>query len=50
MLQAALNWTSFGGNTPQNSSCKATNHPSQKLSKLDKPDIWDTAEEVMTNS
>ena len=27
------------GNTPQNSSCAATFHPSQKLSKLDEPDM-----------
>ena len=29
---------------------QATYHPSQKLSKLDKPDIRDTAGEVRTNS
>ena len=28
----------------------ATYHPSRKLSKLDEPDIWDTAEEVGTSS
>ena len=28
----------------------ATNHPSQKLSKLDEPDMQDTAWEVGTNS
>ena len=27
-----------------------TYHPSQKLSKLDEPDMWDTAGEVKTNS
>ena len=27
----------------------ATYHPSQKLSKLDKPDMWDTAGDVETN-
>ena len=35
---------------PQSSSCTATYHPSPKLSKLDKPDMWDTAGEVETNS
>ena len=39
-----------GGDTTQNSSCTATYYPSQKVSKLDKPDIWDTAGEVMMNS
>ena len=43
-------WTSPGGSTPQNSSCTATDHPSQKLSKLDKLDKQDTAGEVGTNS
>ena len=36
--------TSPGGNTPQNSSCMTTYHPSRKLSKLDEPDVRDTAE------
>ena len=35
---------------PQNSSYTATYHPSRKLSKLDEPDMWDTALEVGTNS
>ena len=43
-------WTSSGGSTPQASSCTATFHPSQKLFKLDKPDMWDTAGEVGMNS
>ena len=43
-------WTSPGGSTPQSSSCKATYHSSRKLSKLDGPDIRDTAREVGTNS
>ena len=30
--------------------CTVTYHPSRKLSKLDEPDIWDTAVEVGTNS
>ena len=34
-----LYWTSPGGNTPPNSSCTATYHSSQKLSKLDEPDM-----------
>ena len=28
---------------PQSSSCTATDHPSWKLSKLDEPDMWNTA-------
>ena len=36
MLQAALNNPS--GDTSQNSSCTATDHPSKKVSKLDEPD------------
>ena len=36
--------------TLQSSSCTATYHPSWKLSKLDKPDMWDTAGEIRTNS
>ena len=43
-------WTSPGGNTPQNSSCTATYHPSWKLSKLDKPDMQDTTGEIRANS
>ena len=43
-------WTSPGGNTPQRNSYMATYHPSWKLSKLDKPDMWNTAEEVGTSS
>ena len=39
-----------GGSTLQSSSCTATYHPSQKLSKLDKPDMRDTAGEVRMNS
>ena len=38
-------WTSPGGNTLQNSSCTATYHLSRKLSKLDEPDLRDTARE-----
>ena len=43
-------WTSPGGNIPPNSSYTATCHPSRKLSKLDEPDMWDTAVEIKTNS
>ena len=42
-------WTSSGGNTLQNSSCTANYHPFRKLSKLDLPDMRDTAGEVKTN-
>ena len=35
---------------PQEISCTATYHPSQKLSKLDGPDMRDTAGEVGTSS
>ena len=45
-----LYWTSPGGHSPQNNRCTATYHPSQKLSKLDKPDIQNTAGEVRMNS
>ena len=41
-------WTSPGGSTPQSSSCTATYRPSRKLSKLDAPDMRDTAGEVIT--
>ena len=43
-------WPSPGGNTPQSSRCTATYHPSRKLSKLDEPDMRDTAGEVVTIS
>ena len=36
--------------TPQNSNYMATYHPSGKLSKLDEPDMGDTAGEVGTGS
>ena len=39
-----------GGNTQQDSSYIATNHPSQKLSKLDEQDMQDTAGEVGASS
>ena len=50
MLWAIIYWTSPGGNTQQNNSCTATYHPSWKLSKLDEPNMWDTAGEVRTNT
>ena len=43
-------WTSPEGSTQQNGSCTATYHSSRKLSKLDRPDMRDTAGEVRTNS
>ena len=42
--------TSPGGNTPQSSSYTATYHPLRKLSKLDEPDIHDTAGEAGASS
>ena len=45
-----LYWTSLGDNTPQSSSYMATYYSSQKLTKLDEPDMQDTAGEVRTNS
>ena len=43
-------WTGPGGSTPQSGSCTATYHPSLKLSKLNEPDMQDTAWEVGTSS
>ena len=43
-------WTSPGGNTTQRSSYTATYLPSRKLSKLDEPDVQDTAGEAGTSS
>ena len=43
-------WTSPGGCTPQSSSCEATYHSSWKQSKLDEPDMRDTAGEEGTSS
>ena len=42
--------TSPGGNTPQSTNYTATNLPSRKLSKLDEPDLQDTAGEAGTSS
>ena len=44
------NWTSPGGNTPQDTNYTATGLPSRELSKLDEPDMQDTAGEVGTSS
>ena len=46
----AIYWTSPGDNTPQDTNYTATCLPSQKLYKLDKPDMQDTAGEARTNS
>ena len=43
-------WTSPGGNTQQGTNYTATCLPSRKLSKLDEPDMQDTAEEARTSS
>ena len=43
-------WTGPGGSIPQSTSCTATYHSWRKLSKLDKPDMQDTAGEVGTSS
>ena len=43
-------WTSPGGNTPQGTNYTATCLPSRKLSKLDEPDMQDTAGEAGTSS
>ena len=40
----------LGAAPPQSSSCTATYYTSWKLSKLDEPDIRDTAGEVKTSS
>ena len=43
-------WTSPGGNNPQRTNFKVTSLPSRKLSKLDEPDMQDTAGEAGTIS
>ena len=43
-------WTGPGGNIPQSTNCTATYLPSRKLSKLDEPDMLDTAGEAGTSS
>ena len=44
------NYTSPGGNIPQDTNCTATCSLSRKLFKLDEPDMQDTAGEAGTNS
>ena len=43
-------WASPGGNTQQGTNYTATCLPSQKLSKLDEPDMQGTAGEAGTSS
>ena len=43
-------WTSPGDSTPQSTNCTAINPPSRKLSKLDEPNMQDTAGEAGTSS
>ena len=43
-------WTIPGGNIPQSNSYTATYHQSRKHSKLDEPDMQDTAGEAGTSS
>ena len=43
-------WTGPGSNTPQGANCTATYHLSQKLYKLDKPDMQYIAGEARTRS
>ena len=43
-------WTSPGDSTLQRGSSSSTYHPSRKLSKLDEPDMWDTAGIVGSSS
>ena len=45
-----LYWTSPGGSIQQSSSSTDTYHPSQKPSKLDEQDMWNTAGEVRADS
>ena len=47
---AASNTERVGGNTPQSTNYTATYLPSRKLSKLDEPDMQDTAGEAGTSS
>ena len=47
---ASKYWTSPGSNPPQGTNYTLTYHLSWKLSKLDEPDIQDTAGEAGTSS
>ena len=49
-LKLGLTKGSPGGSTSQSSSCTVPHYPLRKLSKLDKPDMRDTAGEVGTDS
>ena len=49
-MNAGRNIECPGGNTPQHSSCTATDSLSWKLSKLYKPDMLDTVGEVRMNT
>ena len=50
LIQIICNRTSPGGNTPQGTNYTANSLPSRKLSKLDEPDMQDTAGEARTSS
>ena len=49
-LNTASESTNPGGNTQQGTNYTATFLPSRKLSKLDEPDMQDTAGEAGTSS
>ena len=49
-MKCEQSWTSPGDNTPQSTNYTASYLPSQKLSKLDKPDMQDTAGEAGMSS
>ena len=49
-LEKKLDGNYTNGNTPQSTNYTATYLPSRKLSKLDKPDIQNTAGEAGTSS
>ena len=45
----SFKWTAPWGNTPQGTNYTATYLPSRKLSKLDEPNMQDTAGEAGTS-
>ena len=49
-IKGFIPFPSSRDNNPQSSSCTDTSHPPGKLSKLDEPDMRDTAGEVGTSS
>ena len=49
-VRPVVKQTSPGGNTPQETNYTATCLPSRELSKLDEPDMQDTAGEAGTSS